>query len=144
VLKRTHLLLAGMLVAILMTALFVASARADSTAEKPTAKEDLNAAIKKGIEMLDAKKTTEFLERYMIPDDIEKMKKSGHWEEIIAEFKKDHVDDVLKVLNFVKDAKPKMSEDGETATFNVEKLEGKHPSELHFHKIKDVWYIADH
>jgi hypothetical protein len=135
-LKRTHLLLAGMLIALLM--------RAAVGAPEPTAKEDLNAAIKKGIEMLDAKQTTEFLERYMIPDDIEKMKKSGHWDEIVGEFKKDHVDEVLKVLNFIKDAKPKMSEDGEMAAFDVEKLEGKHPKELHFRKVKDVWYIADH
>jgi hypothetical protein len=136
VLKRTHLLLVGTLLALVTSAAV--------GAPEATAKEDLAAAVKKGIELLDAKKTTDFLERYMIPDDIEKMKKSGHWEEIVAEFKRDHVEGVLKVLNFIKDAKPKMSEDGETATFDVEKLEGKHPSELHFRKIKDVWYISDH
>jgi len=136
VLTRIHLLLAGLLVALQLSAAV--------GAPESTSKEDLSAAINKGIELLDGKKTTEFLERYMVPDDIEKMKKSGHWEEITAEFKKDHVDEVLKVLNFIKDAKPKISEDGETATFDVTKLEGKHPNELHFRKIKDVWYIADH
>ena len=49
---------------------------------------------KKAIEMLEAGKTTEFLARYMAPDDMEKLKKSGHWDEIIAEFKKERVDDV--------------------------------------------------
>jgi hypothetical protein len=134
--KRIHLLLAGMLVALLMSAAVGAS--------EPAAKEDLTTAIKKGIEMLEAKKTTEFIERFMIPDDLEKMKKSGHWDDIVTQFKKDHVDDVLKVLNYIKDAKPKLSDDGETATFDVEKLEGKHPKDLHFRKVKDVWYIADH
>jgi hypothetical protein len=118
-----------------------AAARGDKQAEKPAEKEDLSAAIKHGIELIEAGKSTEFLERYMTPDDIEKMKKSGNWDKITAEFKKGHSDDLLNALNFIKDANPRLSDNGQTAAFNVSKLEGKHPPELKFLKIKDVWYI---
>jgi hypothetical protein len=117
------------------------AARGDKPADKPTAKEDLAAAIANGIKMLKDGKTTEFLERYLTADDIGKLKKGGHWDEITVEFKNKHADDLLKALKYIQDVKPKLSEDGETATFGVSKLEGKHPPELKFHKVKDVWYI---
>lgn len=114
----------------------------DKSAEA-AAKEDLPAAIDNGIKLLEAEKSGEFLERYILPADLEKLKKSNQLDAVKEEFKKDHSADVLKVLKAVKDAKPEMSEEGELATFDVSKLEGKHPDKLHFRKIKDVWYIAE-
>ncbi len=140
-LNRSTTLVFASLVFVVTTAVRAEDKAPD--AEKP-GKEELSAAIDKGIEMLEAEKGTEFLERYMMPDDMAKLKKSGHWEEIVAEFKKAHTAGLLKVLKAIKGAKPEMSDDGETATFDVKKLEGEHPEKIQFRKLKDVWYIADH
>jgi hypothetical protein len=115
---------------------------APETAEKSAEKEDLSAAIKKGVETLEAKKYTEFLERYMLPDDLAKFKKSGEFDKIAAAFK-DHADVMIKILKGLQDLKPEMSEDGAIATFDVSKLEGPHPEKIQFRRVKDVWYIAD-
>src|SRR4029077_9103936 len=119
VFKRTSLLLACALTGLLTSSIRSAAEPAEKTSDK----EDLSAAIKKGIEMLDAKKSTEFLERYVIPDDLAKLKKSGDFDKVAAGFK-EHADLILKVLKGIQDAKPELSEDGALATFDVSKLEG--------------------
>jgi hypothetical protein len=110
--------------------------------EKSSDKEDLAAAIKTGIEMLNAKKYTDFLERYMLPDDLAKFKKSGDFENIAADFKA-HADVMVKILKGVQELKPELSEEGAVATYDVSKLEGEHPDKIQFRRVKDVWYIAD-
>jgi hypothetical protein len=133
----------ALLLACALAVLTAPTARAaPEPAEKAADKEDLSAAIKKGVEMLEAKKSSEFLERYMIPDDLDKLKKSGDFDKIAAGFK-EHADLMAKVLKGIQDAKPELSEDGKLATFDVSKLEGPHPPKIQFRQVKDVWYIAD-
>ncbi len=115
---------------------------APDPAEKSSDKEDLATAIKKGIELLDAKKYTEFLERYMLPDDLAKFKKSGDFDKIAADFK-EHAEVMVKILKGLQGLKPEMSDDGAVTTYDVSKLEGPHPDKLQFRQVKDVWYIAD-
>jgi hypothetical protein len=110
--------------------------------KKSADKEDLAAAIKSGVEMLEAKKYTAFLERYMLPDDLAKFKKSGEFDMIAGAFK-DHAEVMVKILKGLEGLKPEMSEDGAVATYDVSKLEGQHPDKIQFRQVKDVWYIAD-
>ena len=133
----------ALLLACTLTVLAATTARtAPEPAEKAADKEDLSTAIKKGVEVLEATKYSEFLERYMVPEDLAKLKKSGDFDSIAAGFK-DHADVMLKVLKGIQDAKPELSEDGALATFDVSKLEGQHPPKIQFRQVKDVWYIAD-
>lgn len=133
----------ALLLACTLTVLAATAAHtAPEPAEKAADKEELSTAVKKGVEMLEAKKNSEFLERYMVPEDLAKLKKSGDFDSIAAGFK-EHADVMLKVLKGIQDAKPELSEDGKLATFDVSKLEGQHPAKIQFRQVKDVWYIAD-
>ena len=112
-------------------------------ADKPAATESLSAAIDKGIALLEAKKSTEFLERFMLPDVLSQIKKSGEWDEITSKFKLGRDASLLKTLKAAKEMKPVLSDDGTVATFDVKKLPGEHPPKIQFRKVKGLWYIAD-
>ena len=126
-----------------LTLLPMATVRAaPDPAEKSSDKEDLVTAIKKGIELLDAKKYTEFLERYMLPDDLAKFKKSATSTRSLP-ISKEHAEVMVKILKGLQGLKPEMSEDAQSRPLTSQKLEGPHPDKLQFRQVKDVWYIAD-
>jgi hypothetical protein len=147
VLKKLNLSLAVVTILALCGGL-----RADG--EKPLAgglAADLKATIKSGLEMLKDGKSDAFLERFVMPDDMEKIKQSGHLDEIKKGFKEKSAL-VAKLFEAIQDSEPKFSDGGATATYDIPKIDlkgapGLFSSEVkqfHFKKIKDKWYIGEH
>src|SRR4051794_24139578 len=83
-------LFAASLILLLASSARAEKKPADGEKSAEATKEDLPTAIANGIKLLEAEKTNEFLDRCMIPADMEKLKKSNQYDAIKEEFKKDH------------------------------------------------------
>jgi len=126
-----------------IVALFFAGCQARAEEAKPEARETLDTAIAEGIRLLEAKSYDAFLKAFVPPDDLKKLADKhplGEFTEKFGEKKGPHL---LLILKSLKDAKPKLEDDGKKATFDVPKDLATTKPAITFVQIGKYWYIQN-
>ena len=109
---------------------------------KPDPREELKTAIPAAIELLENKEYESFIKRFVPPIDLERILKKVTIEDFAKKFGERKSDLLLKVLNIIKDAKPKLDPDGEKATFALKEPIGGKQS-MTFLKVGKYWYLGN-
>jgi hypothetical protein len=104
---------------------------------------DLASVIAEGTRLIEEKKYSEFLKRFMTPDELKKALGRGNLEDISAEFGKSAGAEILNVFKQIEKLTPTLDQTGTKATYQLagEGVRGK--TEFKFLRIEKVWYITD-
>ena len=131
--------------ALLVAMAIPAQLLADDAKAKPM--EKLETAIPEGIRLLEAKDYQAFLKSFVPPDLLKKITEEVCSLDKFAEkFGSDKADGLMKVLKSIKDAKPKLENDGKEETYEIDEKLQEHASgkkDITFVKIGDSWYIQN-
>lgn len=109
---------------------------------KPDPREKLDTAIPEAIRLLEAKEHLKFIKTFVSPDELKKITEKGSIEDLAKSFGEKKADRLLKILGAIKDAKPTLSDDGKTATFDLKALPDSKGS-ISFLKVEKYWYIKN-
>lgn len=104
---------------------------------------NLDKLVPEAIRLIEAKEYVLLIETLATPDDIKNINSNGGVAKVAEEFGKENAPELLAVLKSLKDKKPKLSEDGNTATYSLEDIPDVHKKEIVFTKIEGRWYIKD-
>ena len=104
---------------------------------------NLDKLVPEAIRLLEAKEFAAVLETLVPPDDFKKLTAEHPIAEFAAKFGEDKAGQLLGVLNAVKDKKPALSDDGNTATFELPENVKSPRKTLVFTKIEGRWFIKN-
>ena len=109
---------------------------------KPESREALETAIPEGIRLLEAKKYKVFVEIFVPPADLKKIRERTSLEELAKSFGERKAPILLEVLKEIKGTKPSLDDTGTKATFALKEKTGGKKS-ITFVKIEKYWYITN-
>ncbi len=128
---------------LFISGLFLAQGAPGGAAEgEADSRTELKLYIPALIKLLEEKKYAEFLDIAVPPEVMEKMVKKAGKEAFVKQFAEKQAV-LLAALKAVKDAKPEMSADGNTATYKIPESAKAGRPEIKFQKIEKKWYIAN-
>ena len=104
---------------------------------------DLGKLLPEMIRLIEAKDYGPVLETLVPPDIFKKMTADQPVEKFAKEFGETKAASLLAVLKVVKDMKPKLSEDGNTATYDLPENPAFPKKEIIFAKIEKRWFIKN-
>lgn len=117
-------------------------AAADEPAATARAATGLDQTLSEAIATLEAKEHVKFLETFVMPDVLAKLKARGPIEEGAEWFASRNATELLTGLKAVQGAEPETSEDGKTVWFAVEEeIAGQ--NELALINVDGRWYIPN-
>ena len=102
---------------------------------------NLDKLVPETVRLLEAKDYATVLETLVPPADFKKITADAPLAEFAKEFGKEKAAQLLEVLKSLKDKKPKLSEDGNTATFALPENPVFPKNAIVFTKIEGRWYI---
>jgi len=105
-------------------------------------RENLISAITDAIFLLENKKYQSFIEKYALPEDLEKILKKESMDELVENFSKGKAQKVLNALKLAKELTPKFEENGSKAIFLKNDVGGM-SKDMVFKKVDKLWYIAN-
>jgi len=129
--------LARFAVALLATFTFSLAAVPDDI------RQDLDKLVPEAIRLLEAKEYVTLIETLATPEDLKKITSEGGLAKIAEEFGKQKSAGLLAVFKAIKDKKPKLSEDGNTATYTLPEIPDVPKSDIVFTKIEGRWFISN-
>ena len=104
-------------------------------------RQDLAKLVPEIIRLLEAKEYATVLEALVPPADFKKITAETPLAEFAKEFGKEKAGQLLEVLKSLKDKKPKLSEDGKTATFDLPENPVFPKKAIDFTKVEGRWFI---
>ena len=104
---------------------------------------NLEKLVPETIRLLEAKEFATVLETLVPPDEFKKITAERPIAEFAAKFGENKAASLLAVLKAVKDRKAKVSEDGNTATFDLPEIPDVPRKTLVFAKIEGRWFIKN-
>ena len=126
-------------------ALLLAPCAVSFAADAPaaaTANASMETAIPNGIKLLEAKDYKGFLKAFVPPDVYPKIIAEKGEDAFAAHFGESKAGKLLSVLKAIKDAKPAMKDDGNTAVYELpEEIAGK--KNIQFTQVNGAWYIRN-
>jgi hypothetical protein len=102
---------------------------------------DLDKLVPEAIRLLEAKDYATLLETLVPPEDFKRITAETPLAEFAKEFGKEKAAQLLDVLKTLKDKKPKLSEDGKTATFDLPENPVFPKNKIVFSKVEGRWFI---
>ncbi len=105
-------------------------------------RENLVSAISDAIQLLENKNYQSFIEKYAMPEDLEKILKRESMDELVESFSDGKAEKVLKALKLASELEPKYDESGNKATFSKNDVGGM-SKDMVFKKVEKFWYIAN-
>ncbi len=93
------------------------------------------------IRLLEAKEYATVLETLVLPEDFKKITDTTPLAEFAKEFGMEKAGQLIEILKSLKDKKPKLSEDGNTATFELLENPVNGKNKLAFTKIEGFWFM---
>ncbi len=105
-------------------------------------RENLVSAINDAIHLLENKEYQSFIEKYALPEDLEKILKKESMDELVEGFSKGKAEKVLEALKFASELDPKYDETKTKATFSKAEVGGL-SKDIVFKKVDKYWYIAN-
>jgi hypothetical protein len=127
---------------VLTGLLFALAVRADARPDDPEPPSSVRAAVGEGIRLLEKKEYRRFLEKFVSPDDMQKILRRLTIEQFADEFGRGKAADMLEVLKHVRNKKPTLDKDGKKATFQIE-IKGAPRDQIRFIKIGRRWCIQN-
>jgi hypothetical protein len=124
-------------VALLATATFSVAAVPDDV------RGDLDKLVPEMVRLLEAKDYASVLEALVPPDIFKQITAETPIAEFAKKFGETKAASLLAVLKTVKDKKPKLSEDGNTATFVLPENPEFPKKEIIFAKVENRWFIKN-
>lgn len=106
-------------------------------------RQNLDKLVPETIRLLEAKDYATVLETLVPPDEFKKIVAERPLAEFAAKFGENKAASLLAVMKAVVDQKPKVSEDGNTATFDLPENPEFPKKTLVFTKIERRWYIKN-
>ncbi len=104
---------------------------------------NLDKLLPETIRLLEAKDFATLLETLVPPSDFKKITAETPIAEFAKEFGKEKATQLLEVIKSLKDKKPKLSEDGNTATFDLPENPVFPKNTIVFTKIEGRWFIQN-
>ena len=104
-------------------------------------RQDLAKLVPEIVRLLEAKEYATVLEALVPPADFKKFTAETPIAEFAKEFGKEKAGQLLEVLKSLKDKKPKLSEDGNTATFDLPENPVFPKKAIDFTKVEGRWFI---
>ena len=104
---------------------------------------DLGKLVPEMIRLLEAKDYASVLEALVPPDVFKEITAEQPIDKFAKEFGETKAASLLAVLKAVKDKKPKLSEDGNTATFDLPENPEFPKKEIVFTKVEKRWFIKN-
>jgi hypothetical protein len=105
-------------------------------------RQDLTRLVPELVRLLEAKDYVAVLETAVPPDALKKATENRPLKEFAAEFGEKKAANLLTALKAIKDVKPQMDADGNTATFAVPDSPKSRP-QIIFKRIEKNWYIKN-
>jgi hypothetical protein len=119
----------------------VAIASPQSAQAADPRREKLDTAISEAVRLLESNEYVAFLERYMAPQELERLKERP-LQEFAQRFGEDKAPRLLRVLKMITGTTPTLDPDGTKAVYQLsDPIEGK--SSITFFKVDKYWYIAN-
>jgi hypothetical protein len=106
----------------------------------PNPRENVSTALAEAIDLLEAKRYTTLIKRFVPPDQLKRLMDEKSLEEVTIHFEA-QADEVLKAFRALERATPVFSRDGREATFRT--TESVVHQKLTFQRIGRYWYIKD-
>lgn len=135
-----------LLVSLLSLGAPLVSAADDATSNESPGK-DLDGAFTHIIRLLETGEIKAFIETYAHPDDLRKIQEKESIDKLVEGFKKEKAEKLLVLFKALKGAKPELTDDGKTATYQIPKeAEGGEDiprKPLVFARVGDRWYIRN-
>ncbi len=104
-------------------------------------RQNLDKLVPETIRLLEAKEYATVLETLVPPDEFKKFIGEVPLAEAAEQFDKNAAAKLLELMKVVKDLKPKLSEDGATATFDFPEIPGFSQKTADFKKIEGMWFL---
>ncbi|RLD80914.1 MAG: hypothetical protein DRJ10_06820 [Bacteroidetes bacterium] len=105
-------------------------------------RENLVSAISDAIQLLENKNYQSFIEKYAMPEDLEKILKRESMDELVESFSDGKAEKVLNALKLASELEPKYDESGNKAIFSKGDVGGM-SKDMVFRKVDKYWYIAN-
>ena len=102
---------------------------------------NLDKLVPEAVRLLEAKEYATVLDTLMPPDEFKKITAQMPLAEFAAKFGENNASHLLAALKTLKDKKPKISEDGSKATFDLTEIPGVGKKDMVFSKIEGRWYL---
>ena len=102
---------------------------------------NLDKLVPEAVRLLEAKDFATVLETLMPPDEFKKITAQMPLAEFAAKFGENNAAHLLAALKSLKDKKPKISEDGSKATFDLTEIPGVGKKDMVFTKIEGRWFL---
>jgi hypothetical protein len=122
-------------VALLATFTFTFAAVPDET------RKDLDKLVPEAVRLLETKEYATVLETLIPPDEFKKITAQMPLAEFASKFAERNAASLLSALKALKDKKPKLSDDGSKATFDLPEATGIPRKDMVFSKIEGRWYL---
>ena len=104
--------------------------------------EKLETAIPHAIKLLESKKYADLLRALVEPDHLKELLKSMDLDEFAKKFAESHAEQLLRTLKEIKDAKPKLEDDGKRAVFTV-KENAATKNSITFRRHGKTWHLQN-
>ena len=102
---------------------------------------NLDKLVPEAVRLIEAKDFATVLDTLMPPDEFKKITAQMPLAEFAAKFGERNAASLLSALKSLKDKKPKVSEDGSKATFDLTEIPGVPRKDMVFSKIEGRWYL---
>jgi hypothetical protein len=99
--------------------------------------------IQMTIRLIEEKKYKELIETLAAPRDLEELKKSKEYEEIIEKFGKDKAGKLLEVFKAIAKKEPSYNDAKDVARFESNIKDAPRNGKITLRKVDGKWYIAD-
>lgn len=106
-------------------------------------RQDLAKLVPEIVRLLEAKEYAAVLDALVPPADFKKITAETPIAEFAKEFGKEKAGQLLEVLKSLTDKKPKLSDDGNTATFDLPENLAFPKKAITFTKIEGRWFIQN-
>ena len=105
-------------------------------------RENLTSAINDAVHLLKNRAYQSFIEKYVLPDDLEKILTKKTISELVEDFSGEKAEKVLGALKLANELEPKFDESGNKAVFSKNDVGGM-SKDMVFKKVGKYWYIAN-
>ena len=105
-------------------------------------RENLTSAINDAIHLLENKEYQSFIEKYAMPEDLEKILNKESMDDLVKGFADGKAEKVLNALKLARELNPEYDESGNKATFLKDDVGGM-SKDMVFKKVDKFWCIAN-
>ena len=114
----------------------------DGQAAEISPRTELQSAIPYALDLLAKENYEQFILEFARPDELQKKLEVKAIDELVRMFAKDSAGHVQTVLESIRDAEPKMNEEGNVATYGVDVINFSR-TEIVFERVESFWYIRN-